>query len=68
MNFSNSLPLALVIGAGFGAALEMAGLGNACKLAGQFTLRDFTVLKVMFSAILTAMLGSFWLGRLGLVV
>jgi uncharacterized membrane protein YedE/YeeE len=30
-------------------------------------LRDFTVLKVMFSAIVTAMLGTFWLGRLGLI-
>jgi uncharacterized protein len=67
MNFSASLPLALLIGAAFGACLEMAGLGKASKLAGQFTLRDFTVLKVMFSAIITAMLGTFWLGRLGLI-
>ena len=37
------------------------------KLAGQFYLTDFTVLKVMLSAILTAMLGAFWLGRFGLI-
>ena len=67
MNFSASLPLAFLIGAGFGACLEMAGLGQACKLAGIFTLRDFTVLKVMFSAIVTALLGTFWLGRLGVI-
>src|SRR3954465_13343681 len=67
MSFTNSLPLALLIGVAFGACLEMAGLGNANKLAGQFTLRDFTVLKVMFSAIVTAMLGTFWLGRLGVI-
>jgi uncharacterized membrane protein YedE/YeeE len=67
MNFSTSLTLALLIGVGFGASLEMAGLGNANKLSGQFTLRDFTVLKVMFSAILTTMLGTFWLGRLGVI-
>lgn len=67
MNFTNSLSLALVIGVAFGAALEAAGLGDARKLAGQFTLRDLTVLKVMFSAIVTAMLGTFWLGRLGLI-
>jgi uncharacterized membrane protein YedE/YeeE len=67
MNFNVSLPLALLIGAGFGACLEMAGLGKASKLAGQFTLRDFTVLKVMFSAIVTAMLGVFWLGRFELI-
>lgn len=64
---SDGLLLAMLIGAGFGVALEQAGLGNAAKLAGQFYLTDFTVLKVMLSAILTAMLGAFWLGRLGLI-
>jgi hypothetical protein len=57
----------LVLGASFGWFLERGGLGNAPKLAGQFYLRDFTVFKVMFSAILTAMLGLFWLGKLGVV-
>jgi len=61
------LLIAFAIGVGFGFALERAGLGSARKLTGQFFLRDFTVLKVMFSAILTAMLGTFWLGRLGLI-
>ena len=64
---SEGLLLALLIGIAFGVALEQAGLGNAAKLAGQFYLTDFTVLKVMLSAILTAMLGAFWLGRLGLI-
>lgn len=62
-----SLVIAVLIGIGFGWALERAGLGNARKLAAQFYLRDMTVLKVMFSAILTAMLGTFWLSRLGLL-
>ena len=56
---------ALLIGIAFGFALERAGLGNARKLAGQFYGTDLTVFKVMFSAILTAMLGAFWLGRFG---
>jgi uncharacterized membrane protein YedE/YeeE len=63
----SSLAIALVIGIAFGATLERAGLGSAQKLAGQFYLTDFTVLKVMFSAIITAMLGLFWLGRLGVL-
>jgi hypothetical protein len=61
------LIVALVLGAAFGWFLERGGLGNARKLAGQFYLADFTVFKVMFSAILTAMLGLFWLGKLGVV-
>lgn len=63
----NELATAALIGIAFGWALESAGLGNPPKLAGLFYLRDFTVAKVMMSAILTAMLGTFWLGRLGLV-
>ena len=62
---SDSVWIALAIGIGFGFALERAGLGSARKLAGQFYLTDLTVFKVMFSAIVTAMLGAFWLSRLG---
>lgn len=60
-----SLLFAVVIGIGFGACLERAGLGSARMLLAQFHGRDFTVLKVMFSALLVAMLGLFWLARLG---
>jgi len=62
-----ALVAALVIGVAFGWCLERAGLGSARKLIGQFYLTDLTVFKVMFSAIVTAMLGAFWLGRLGLL-
>jgi uncharacterized membrane protein YedE/YeeE len=61
------LAVAVVIGIAFGWTLERAGLGSARKLVGQFYLTDFTVFKVMFSAILVAMLGAFWLGRLGVL-
>ena len=56
-----------LIGFAFGWFLERGGLGNARKLAGQFYLADLTVFKVLFSALLTAMLGAFWLDRLGLL-
>jgi len=59
--------LPLAIGVAFGATLERAGLGSARKLTGQFLLTDLTVFKVMFSAIVTAMLGLFWCSRLGWV-
>jgi len=62
-----SLAAAVALGAGFGFALERAGLGSARKLIGQFYGRDFTVMKVMFSALVVAMLGVFWLSRLGLL-
>jgi uncharacterized membrane protein YedE/YeeE len=59
--------IGLAIGIAFGWCLEGSGMGNARKLAGQFYLTDLTVFKVMFSAIVTAMLGVFWLGWLGAV-
>jgi hypothetical protein len=58
---------AIVSGFGFGFVLERAGFGSAKKLAAQFYLRDMTVLKVMFSAIVTAMLGLVLLRAVGLV-
>ena len=64
---AGALAVALGVGLGFGLWLERAGLGNAPKLMGQFRLSDLTVFKVMFSAIVTAMLGLFWLSRIGVV-
>ena len=43
-----------LIGLGFGATLEMSGFGDSRRLAAQFYLRDMTVLKVMFTGIITA--------------
>jgi rhodanese-related sulfurtransferase len=54
---SGTLGYALTFGAigfGFGAVLEMGGFGDTRKLAAQFYLRDMTVLKVMFTAIIVA--------------
>lgn len=66
---SSGPALATAVGTGvaFGVALERAGLGSARKLVGQFYGTDLTVFKVMFSAIVVAMLGAFWLGRLGVL-
>ncbi len=47
----------LLIGIAFGVALEKAGFGSSRRLAGIFYFRDMTVLKVMFTAVVFAMLG-----------
>ncbi len=60
-----SLIVAFVTGIAFGFFLERAGFGNARLLAAQFYFRDLRVLKVMFTAIVTAMLGVFLLARIG---
>jgi uncharacterized protein len=61
------LSVALVLGVGFGFALERAGFGSARKLTAVFYLHDMAVLKVMFSAIVTAMAGLFVLSAAGLM-
>lgn len=61
------LVVAVLIGFGFGFVLENAGFGRANKLAAQFYLTDMTVFKVMFGAIVTAMLGIIVLDGLGVV-
>jgi thiosulfate/3-mercaptopyruvate sulfurtransferase len=48
---------ALVIGLAFGFVLERAGFGSSRRLAGIFYFRDMTVLKVMFTGVITAMIG-----------
>lgn len=57
----------LLIGVGFGYVLESAGFGNSLKLARQFYFKDLTVLKVMFGAIIVAMLLIFTASGLGLL-
>ncbi len=65
VGFGTAALLAAGIGVAFGWTLERAGLGSARKLVGQFYGRDLTVFKVMFSAIVTTMLGVYWLARFG---
>lgn len=61
------LIVAFALGIGFGFFLERAGFGSARKLVSQFYLDDMAVFKVMFSAIVTAMLGVTYLGWMGVL-
>lgn len=58
---------ALVCGVLFGFVLENAGFGSPGKLTAQFKLTDWSVFKVMFTAIVVAALGLYVLKLLGLL-
>jgi uncharacterized protein len=58
---------AVGIGLGFGFVLERAGFGRADNLAAIFYGRDFRVMRVMFTAIVTAMLGLYIFDLTGLM-
>lgn len=66
-NSDVSLIIAFIIGIAFGFALERGGFGSARILAAQFYFSNMRVLKVMFTAIVTAMLGLYYLSVIGFV-
>jgi len=58
---------AFLIAFGFGFVLERSGFGDSRRLAAQFYFHEQRVLKVMFTAIVTAMLLLFASSALGLL-
>ncbi len=62
-----NLVIALIAGIGFGFVLEQAGFSSTKKLVGLFYGYDFTVLKVFFTAGVTAMIGVLLLANWGLL-
>ncbi len=59
--------VAILIGIAFGFILEQAGFSTSKKLVGLFYGYDFTVLRVFFTAGVTAMIGVIALGHFGLL-
>lgn len=57
----------LGLGVAFGFFLERAGLGDPKKLTGMFYLEDFTVLRVLFTAMAVAAAGLGGLSALGMM-
>jgi len=55
----------LLCGFLFGFVLENAGFGSPCKLTAQFRLTDWSVFKVMFTAIVFTAIGLTVLGEMG---
>ena len=61
----SNLFLAFIVGILFGFTLEQAGFSSSRKLAGVFYGYDTVVLKVFFTAAITAMLGLLYLSLFG---
>jgi len=60
-----SFVIALILGIAFGYILESAGFSSSRKLAGVFYGYDFVVLRVFFTAAITAAIGLFYLDYMG---
>ncbi len=61
------LILGLLFGILFGFLLQKGGVAKYEVLMGQFLLTDFTVIKVMLTAIVVGMVGIFSMHAMGLV-
>ena len=57
--------IALLLGIAFGFILESSGFSSSRKLAGVFYGYDFVVLKVFFTAAITAMIGLIYFNYMG---
>ncbi len=66
-NETRQLLWGLLFGIIFGFLLQKGGVAKYHVLIGVLLLRDFTVVKVMLSAILVGMIGIFAMRRTGLV-
>jgi hypothetical protein len=64
---SVQLCLGLVMGIVFGFLLQKGGVTRYNVIIGQLLLRDFTVVKVMLSAMVTGMIGVHLFQSLGMV-
>ena len=63
----SSLVWGLLFGIAFGFLLQKGGVTKFDVIVGQLLLDDFTVLKVMLSAVLTGMLGIYFMKQMGWV-
>jgi len=64
LSHGSEMLISVLVGLGFGWALERAGFGRSTNLTSVFYGRDFRVLRVMFTAIVTAMIGLYFLDLL----
>lgn len=65
ISHNTNLFLAFIIGIGFGLVLESSGFSSSRKLAGMFYGYDTVVLKVFFTAAITAIIGLLFMSLFG---
>ena len=57
----------LILGIIFGFLLQKGGVSNFDVIFGQLLLQDFTMIKIILTAILTGMVGIYGMKHLGLI-
>ncbi len=61
-----TLLLGVLLGAAFGAVLQLSGASSYAKIINALRLRDFTIIKLILAAIGVGMIGVYLLDAFGL--
>lgn len=67
INTAGMIIIAILIGFAFGYILQSVGMGNSRKISAMFYGKDWAVMRVMFSAVITAMVLTYLSYYLGLI-
>jgi len=67
INHAGMIIIAILVGIAFGYILQNSGMGNSKKISAVFLGNDWAVMRIMFSAVVTAMVltySAYYLGFL----
>lgn len=67
IGYPGMILVGLIVGLIFGYLLQSVGMGNSRKIAAVFYGEDWAVMRIMFSAVVTAMILTFLFYYLGIL-
>lgn len=67
IGYPSMIVIGILVGVAFGYILQSVGMGNSRKISAVFYGEDWAVLRIMFSAVVTAMVLTFLFYYLGLL-
>ncbi len=67
INYVGMIIIAILIGIAFGYILQSVGMGNSRKISAVFYGKDWAVMRIMFSAVVTAMVLTYISYYLGIL-
>lgn len=67
VNYAGMIIIAILIGFAFGYILQSVGMGNSRKISAMFYGNDWAVMRIMFTAVITAMILTYLAFYLGLL-
>jgi hypothetical protein len=65
INYAGMIIIAILVGMSFGYILQVVGMGNSRKISAMFYGEDWAVMRIMFSAVVTAMVLTYTAYYLG---